>query len=496
MLNKAIFAAFVVFLPFIVQTGTAESPTPPDLLFIVLDDAGADVDWMGGAAYMPNLSSIAAQGVTFHNMTTDSSVCNPARVSMLSGLWPTSTCVTDIFAVNQFGTGMKQWRQYANECPAFQDRYSGLDADDITTIIDLLDEDYITLATGKVWHDGVQQRIQEGGSINRGQFSPTKPKFMNEVANTPLNSAGYVQPNFDWGVIEDGVDADGNPLGEETLRDYILADDFIRQLNILPDGFPVAGFFGVTGMHTPHYVPQRLHSLYDDVPLPPVLLNQQELFEDGTRVHAAQLDGVLTDDAAWRDFMQSYLASLTFADEQIGRVWDAWVASGRDVSNSVVVLWSDHGYSYGQHLNLTKTNLWDEQMRVPFFVAGPTVRKGVHSYDYTNSVDIYLTIVELLGLDMPDDGFVRDGVSLTDIVVDGERRADAYGITCVRQGCAITDGKAALIDWSVYQPDPLPEAVGYYNLLYDPHQLHRQPLNVTGADMRGVMRQTLDLGGP
>ena len=495
MLNKAIFAAFVIFLPFVVQTGTAESPTPPDVLFIIMDDAGADVDWMGGAAYMPNLSSIAAQGVTFHNMTTDSSVCNPARVSMLSGLWPTSTCVTDIFAVNQFGTGMKQWRQYANECPAFQARYNGQDADNIQTIIDVLDEDYITLVTGKVWHDGVQQRIQEGGSINRGQFSPTKPKFMNLVANTPLNSAGYVQPNFDWGVIEDGVDDNGNPLGEETLRDYILADDFIHQLSILPSGFPVAGFFGVSGMHTPHYVPERLHSMYDDVPLPPVMLNQQELFEDGTRVHQLQLEGVLTHDDAWRDFMQSYLASLTFADEQIGRVWDAWTASGRDVSNSVVVLWSDHGYSYGQHLNLTKTNLWDEQMEVPFFIAGPNVRQGVHSYDQVNSVDIYPTILELLGVDMPNDGFQRDGVSLTDIAVNGQKRDNAYGITCVREGCAIRSDDWAYIDWSIHQSEPLPEAVGVYNLYFDPNQFQRMPFNVVGESMRDVLRQTLGLDG-
>ena len=483
---------FLIFLPII--GGPAESnSTPPDVLFIILDDASSDVDWMGGLAHMPNLSAIAAQGTTFHNMTTDSSVCNPARVSMLTGLLPTNTCITDIFATNSQGTIMKKWRQYANECPAFQTRYNNTDAYQMKTLIDVLDEDYVTLAVGKIWHDGTQQWIDEKGSINRGRFSPTQPRLMNLIANQPLNSAGYDQPNFDWGVVEDALDAQGQPLTEGQLRDSLLADDMIFQIDQLPDNQPVAAFFGQVGMHTPHYVPQRLYDLYDDVPLPMMLLNQLEDFEEGTRVHQLQLEGVLAHPEAWREFMQSYYASLTFADEQIGRVWQAWLDSGRNLDNSYVVLWSDHGYSTGAHANLTKTNLWVEQMRVPFFIAGPDIRQGAHSFEYLNSVDIYPTILDLAGVPMPTDGFPRDGTSLRDIAVNGNVRNDTKGITCVRDGCAIINKDWAYIDWLIQEENYVPEAVGVYNLKYDPKQFQRQPMSVVGQAFRETLRQALGL---
>ena len=94
--------------------------------------------------------------------------------------------------------------------------------------------------------------------------------------------------------------------------------------------------------------------------------------------------------------MRAYLASISFADAQIGRVVDA-LDSSAHARNTVVVLWSDHGWHLGEKNHWHKSTLWEVATRVPLIVSAPGHRPGVCARP-VSLVDLFPTLIELCGL--------------------------------------------------------------------------------------------------
>ena len=61
------------------------------------------------------------------------------------------------------------------------------------------------------------------------------------------------------------------------------------------------------------------------------------------RKHHARLEEL----GAIKDAMHGYLASMSYADAMLGRLLDA-IESGPNAENTIVVMWSDHGYHLGE----------------------------------------------------------------------------------------------------------------------------------------------------
>ena len=77
----------------------------------------------------------------------------------------------------------------------------------------------------------------------------------------------------------------------------------------------------------------------------------------------------------WKNLVRSYLASISFMDSQVGRVLDALKQNGLD-DNTIVILWSDHGWHLGEKLITGKNTLWERSTRVPLENAGPGISAG------------------------------------------------------------------------------------------------------------------------
>ncbi len=99
----------------------------------------------------------------------------------------------------------------------------------------------------------------------------------------------------------------------------------------------------------------------------------------------------------WRPLVRAYLASTSFMDSQVGRVLEALDATGR-ADETVVVLWSDHGWHLGEKGITGKNTLWERSTRVPLIFAGPGVAAGSTCDQPAELLDIYPTLVELCGL--------------------------------------------------------------------------------------------------
>jgi arylsulfatase A-like enzyme len=114
--------------------------------------------------------------------------------------------------------------------------------------------------------------------------------------------------------------------------------------------------------------------------------------------------------------IHSYLACGSFVDAQVGRVLDA-LEKSPNADNTIVVLWSDHGFHLGTKDRWGKRSLWEDATRVPLIFAGPGVpQDNVFGIEAAGLIDIYPTMIELCNL-APRDGL--EGKSLKPLF-DGE----------------------------------------------------------------------------
>jgi arylsulfatase A-like enzyme len=119
------------------------------------------------------------------------------------------------------------------------------------------------------------------------------------------------------------------------------------------------------------------------------------------------------------EMLRSYYASISYIDEQVGRLIDGLKSRGQ-YENTIIIFVSDHGFHTGEHGYWGKHNLWDASMRVPLLIRVPDsvmggATKGSRNLGLTEHVDIYPTLCDLVGLSKPD---FLEGQSLVPLISD------------------------------------------------------------------------------
>jgi arylsulfatase A-like enzyme len=142
------------------------------------------------------------------------------------------------------------------------------------------------------------------------------------------------------------------------------------------------------------------------------------------RIEALTVD---QEEGAARRLLHAYLATITYMDAQLGRVLDALEARD-DAENTVVILWSDHGWHLGEKQCWKKFTLWNEATRNPLMISAPGLRKKQQCTKPAQLVDMYPTLVELCGLPMPESQL--DGRSLVPLMENPQTEWEWPAITC------------------------------------------------------------------
>jgi choline-sulfatase len=345
----------------------------PNILFISVDDLN---DWISPLkghpqAITPNFGRLAKMGTTFTNAHCQSPLCNPSRTSVLIGKRPTST---GIYGLAPYYRNVPELAKLKSIPQYFREN------------------GYSTHAAGKVFHGNYAFNNNGPDWDNIGPPAHGAPYPPKKLVNTP-NTMKAV----DWGTF---------PHNDEDKDDYKIAAWSANKLKTLPTDKP---FFLATGFFLPHvpcFTTQKWMDLYplETLKLPEILTTDRD---DTPRaswwLHWSLPEPrlkFLTENNEWHNLVRSYLASISFIDAQLGVLLDALEQSPH-ANNTIIVLWSDHGFHLGEKLITGKNTLWERSTRVPLIFAGPNISKNSQCSEPVELLDIFPTLCDLTSLPQP-----------------------------------------------------------------------------------------------
>lgn len=409
-MNLPVVLSVLVLIGAVLPAQTQSGTDRPNVLFISIDDLN---DWVGALethpqVQTPSIDALAGRGTLFTNAHTQAPLCNPSRISVMTGLRPSTTGIYNLAPRHREVDVTK----HVTTLP----QYFAL-------------QGYRTLSAGKVFHGGItdEERAVEfhewGPDGGIGARPPRKLVGETQMGNHPL---------IDWGVF---------PEEDDSIRgDFEVATWAERQLERFGSGSDEGPFFMAAGFFLPHvplYATRKWFDLYppeDQIVLPRVPEDDRADVPDfAWYLHWYLPEPRLSwfrENDQWGAKVRAYLATISFVDAQVGRILNALEANGL-TDNTIVVLWSDHGYHLGEKHITGKNSLWERSTRVPLIVAGPGVSAGGRCAEPVELLDLYPTLVALAGLPQKSE---LEGLSLIPQLKDAAVRRERPAITTHNAG--------------------------------------------------------------
>ena len=384
--------SYLLFSLFAFQSLAVAAKSKPNVLLVSIDDLNDWVGCMGGhpQAKTPNIDRVAKMGTLFNNAHCQSPVCNPSRASMMTGRYPHTS------GVYFLGPDLK-------EAPVLKN---------LKTMPEVFaDHGYKTMAAGKIFHRGDRRFFQE--YLPTGGFGPRPQKKISQPHGHPL---------WDWGIFPDD---------DNVMPDMKCAKWAVEQLKKKHD----KPFFMGVGFYRPHvpmFATKKWFDMHpkDKIKLPAVpgddLKDLSQYAIDLTNLeHVSPTHKWVTEAGQWEHAVQSYLASVTFADHCLGLVLDA-LEKSEYADNTIIALFSDHGFHLGEKERWAKRSLWEDGTRVPVVVAAPGHKAAQKTNRPAELLDIFPTLLELAGL--PKDE-TQEGQSLVPLMKNPKREWKHPAIT-------------------------------------------------------------------
>ncbi len=351
------------------------APAKPNVLFITIDDLNDWVGCLGGhpQAMTPNIDALAKRGMLFTNAHCNAPVCNPSRVSLMTGIRPSDSGI------------------YSNS--DFYQSKTSLVRDSVVLPEHFAANGYDTFGTGKLFHDGQGKDRFETYGPGGGQGPMPKKRL-----NCPKDASK--SQLWDWGIFPE---KEGK--GYNDIADVEWASSKLRESRDKP-------FFLGCGFYRPHvplYAPARFFDLHplDAVKLPVVLENDiadiPKYALDLTANPLPPSQKWFIESGEWKHAVQSYLACISFTDDNVGKLVKA-LDDGPYADSTWIVVFSDHGFFLGEKERWAKQALWERATRVPLIIVPPKNRAkefaaaGSACAQPAELISLFPTLIEACGL--------------------------------------------------------------------------------------------------
>jgi arylsulfatase A-like enzyme len=490
------------------------STNKPNFLFIAIDDMKPVCGFMSEnpgnflnriypdpvkraqvkAILTPNIDALAASGVAFHRCYTAASVCRPSRTALMTGYRPNESGIT------------------GNADPYFRDASRPLSLRTVTTLPQLLRSNgYFTAGCGKILHTGSDLETDFTGATINGTFYNSWSTWFSGAPSTGSSGTRVMSPWSPTGIeIEFGYDS--GPLAGQ--GDYATADLIARifengsvsyngRTATISTNQPFFLACGIFRPHLPEYMPKAyldlpelaatnifatrasLDAMYAD--LNDVdgggSLTSGDMYDVRTKgnTYGASIGIAEGDVRGYQETVRHYLAAVVLADRCVKRLLDALNASPY-ASNTVVVLWSDHGWYLGEKYLFRKTQLWDEACNNVLVIRDPRpgmqAAPGTPCYRTVSLQDLYPTIASLAGVAKP--AHVK-GYNISPLLKDPRRPWNIPAQTSMGD-VAIRAGQWALLKRN---PDEL------YDVANDPDEIVNLINNGAYTQVKNAMNTLL-----
>lgn len=374
----------------------------PNVLFIAVDDLRPLLSCYGSKQMItPNIDLLAQRALLFENAYCQFPLCGPSRASALTGLRPNTIEV------------------YNNKVH-FREKNPSI----ISLPQHFKNNGYNTVGIGKVFHDTAMDSL----SWNESGLVPYTENWWADYVEKDnlklVKEENRIVP-FENSDVEDGAYFDGkvSSAAVEKIKEF---------------GNKRTAFFLGVGFFRPHLPfnsPKKYHDLYAsedivkyqntsmpaDYPKEVKNYNSDLLRRKYSGIPAA---GPFPDSLV-QNLNHAYYASVSYVDAQIGRVLEALEQNGLS-ENTIVVLWGDHGYSLNEHGSYGKNTLFESSLRAPLIVSVPWSDKAMRTGRLTELIDIYPSLCELTGLEIPGD---LEGKSFVDIFDGKKANGENYAIS-------------------------------------------------------------------
>lgn len=285
---------------------------------------------------------------------------------------------------------------------------------------------YNTFGAGKIHHSSMNDNsialfdsLEYTESINAKLKKLPEP-VVDSTDGTGVKTFGKMCARPSLSPLDDHIDYNISLFGVDVLnrkhkKPFFLAVGFIKP-------------------HLPFVAPKKYFDMLPREEIQKLPIKDDDLAD---LPWAARSNAKLNDDFryrtqdTWEDWIRAYLACNAYTDENVGRVVDA-LNESEYKENTIVVLWSDHGYHFGEKRSHRKFSLWEESTRVPFIILDPrNAANGKKCAAPVSLIDIYPTLLNYAGIEIPA---YSDGNDLHDLLNNPDLKREIPALTTWGRG--------------------------------------------------------------
>lgn len=360
------------------QTQFPQELRQPNIIMILSDDHATQAISAYGSTLIqtPHIDRLASESVLFENCFSTNAICNPSRASILTGKYSHIHGVKTNYITpgNEHITYPELLKSAGYQTALIGKTHFRKG----TNLIESLD--HYVISQGAEYHD---------------------PKFL-EKGGVVKNYEGYVTDI----VTQKGID---------WMESCDRSKPFLLLLHHPAPHMPFQEKEELQEKYADRVYPEPLS--FDDT-----LKNQ----EDSPRPYNITMEGLLGfqgreqvwGEYAWKApggmegeerrhwiyqrLMRAYMACIETLDKNVGSILDYLKETGLE-EHTIVIYTSDQGFFLGEHGWYDKRFFYEESIRMPLIIRCPGVKGGSRAEEMVLNIDMAETIIDLAGIEAPED---------------------------------------------------------------------------------------------